>query len=131
MLRALGERGLVLVGGSFLGLSYLAMTVAPGPGTVLVCIFGAGVGIYMMHNTLQVNATQMAPEARGAAVALFAFCLFTGQALGIWLAARVIDAWGVLPVFAAAAIGLPLLALDFRRRLGRRRGQTVGSDPLS
>ncbi len=133
VVRALGERGMVLVGGGFLGLAYLAMTVAPGPGTVLVCIFGAGVGIYMMHNTLQVHATQMAPEARGAAVALFAFFLFTGQALGIWLAARVIDAWGVLPVFAAAGIGLPLLALDFRRRLGRHRGQTpgkTGSDPI-
>jgi YNFM family putative membrane transporter len=117
---ALGERGLVLAGGSFLGVAYLAMTLAPGAGYVLLCIFLAGVGIYMMHNTLQVHATQMAPEARGAAVSLFAACLFISQSLGIWLAARVIDGWGILPVFAAAGIGLPLVALDFRRRLARR-----------
>jgi YNFM family putative membrane transporter len=121
---ALGERGLVLVGGSLLSVAYLSMTVAPGAGFVLVCIFLAGVGIYMMHNTLQVHATQMAPEARGAAVSLFAACLFISQSLGIWLAARVIDRWGIVPVFAAAGIGLPLVALDFRRRLARHRGQT-------
>jgi len=128
---ALGERGLVLVGGSFLGLAYLGMTIAPGAGYVLGCVFCAGVGIYMMHNTLQVHATQMAPEARGAAVSLFALCLFTSQSIGIWLAARAIDAWGIVPVFAAAGIGLPLVALDFRRRLARHRGQTPspGSDP--
>jgi YNFM family putative membrane transporter len=121
---ALGERGLVLAGGTFLGLAYLTMTVAPDPSIVLVCIFFAGIGIYMMHNTLQVHATQMAPEARGAAVSLFALCLFTGQSIGIWLGSRVIDAWSIIPVFAAAGIGLPLVALDFRRRLARLRGQT-------
>jgi len=125
---ALGERGLVLMGGSFLGLAYLTMTIAPGAGLVAVCIFFAGVGIYMMHNTLQVHATQMAPEARGAAVSLFALCLFTGQSIGIWLGARVIDAWSIIPVFAAAGIGLPLVALDFRRRLARRSA-TAASMP--
>jgi hypothetical protein len=30
-----------------------------------------------------------------------------------------VDAWGVRPVFAFAALGLPLLAIVFRRRLAR------------
>ena len=30
-----------------------------------------GLGYYMLHNTLQTNATQMTPEARGTAVAGF------------------------------------------------------------
>ncbi len=75
----------------------------------------------MLHNTLQVHATQMAPEARGGALALFACCLFTGQSAGVWLASHVIDATGALPVFLVAAAGLPLLALDFRRRLAAHR----------
>jgi predicted MFS family arabinose efflux permease len=85
-----------------------------------------GMGVYMLHNTLQVHATQMAPETRGAAVAIFACSLFTGQSLGVWLASQVVDAAGAAPVFAAAAVGLSLLALDFRRRLARR---TVGPRP--
>lgn len=120
---ALGERGMVLAGGGLLGLSYFGMLFAPSAPWVLPCLTGIGIGLYMMHNTLQVNATQMAPDARGAAVALFAFFLFTGQSVGIWLGARAVDAWGVTPVFAVAAIGLPLLALDFRRRLARRAAQ--------
>lgn len=119
----LGERGLVLAGGIFIGLSYLGMLLAPTAYWVLPCLTGIGIGLYMMHNTLQVNATQMAPDARGAAVALFACSLFTGQSSGIWLGARAVDTWGVTPVFAIAAIGLPLLALDFRRRLARRAVQ--------
>ena len=80
-----------------------------------------GAGIYMFHNTLQVHATQMAPEARGGALALFACSLFTGQSAGVWLASHVVDAAGARPVFLAAAAGLFLLALDFRRRLARLR----------
>jgi len=121
---ALGERGLVAAGGTILALGYVGLIVAPAAALVAPSLVAVGIGLYMLHNTLQVHATQMAPEARGAAVALFAFCLFTGQSAGIWLASRVVDAWGVLPVFGAAALGLLLLALDFRRRLARRRAAT-------
>jgi predicted MFS family arabinose efflux permease len=80
-----------------------------------------GAGFYMMHNTLQVHATQMAPEARGAALALFACSLFTGQSVGVWLASHAVDTGGARPVFLVAAVGLVLLALDFRRRLATLR----------
>ena len=78
----------------------------------------------MMHNTLQLHATQMAPESRGAALALFAFCLFTGQSAGVGLSSLVVDARGTVPVFLAAGAGLALLAFFFQRRLGARRSAT-------
>jgi predicted MFS family arabinose efflux permease len=71
----------------------------------------------MLHNTLQVHATQMAPEARGGSLALFACSLFTGQSAGVWLASLAVDTAGARPVFLVAAVGLSLLALDFRRRI--------------
>jgi predicted MFS family arabinose efflux permease len=117
----LGERGLVLAGGICIGIGYIGLALAPGPGVAVASLVALGAGLYMLHNTLQVHATQMAPESRGAAVALFAFCLFTGQSTGIWLASQLVDAVGTRPVFAIAAIGLPLLALEFRRRLAARR----------
>jgi len=49
------------------------------------CLAG-GLGFYMLHNTLQINATQMAPERRGAAVSIFACCFFFGQSVGVCLA---------------------------------------------
>ena len=98
----------------------------PASGWALPCMVVLGAGFYMLHNTLQVHATQMAPEARGAALALFACSLFTGQSVGVWLASSAVDAAGARPVFVAAAVGLLLLALDFRRRLAKPR--SVESD---
>ena len=116
----LGERGLVLGGGVLIGLGFLGLVLAPAPGWAFPCIVALGAGIYMLHNTLQVHATQMAPEARGGALAVFACSLFTGQSAGVWLASHAVDAAGARPVYVIAAAGLSLLALDFRRRLARR-----------
>ena len=117
----LGERGLVLAGGLLLGAGFVALLFIPHGIAAIPCLLAVGAGFYMLHNTLQVNATQMAPEARGAALALFALCLFTGQSAGVWLAGRVADRMGTAPLFLAAAIGLPILAFDFRRRLAYRK----------
>jgi len=117
----LGEKGLVLAGGMCIGIGYMSLALAPGPGVAVASLMTLGAGLYMLHNTLQVHATQMAPESRGAAVALFAFFLFSGQSTGIWLASNLVDAIGTRPVFGISAIGLPLLALEFRRRLATRR----------
>jgi YNFM family putative membrane transporter len=116
----LGERGLALGGGAALALGYLGLVAAPHAAFAIPCMFAVGIGLYMLHNTLQVNATQMAPQARGAAVALFACFLFTGQSLGVWLGSRAVDGLGVRPVFAVAGLALPLLAAEFARRLARR-----------
>jgi YNFM family putative membrane transporter len=113
----LGERGLAAGGGLVLAAGYLSLAFAPVAWASVPGILLIGVGFYMLHNTLQVNATQMAPAARGSAVSLFALCLFTGQSVGVWLAGKVVDAYGTEPVFVAASVGLALLGWDFRRRL--------------
>ena len=77
----------------------------------------AGLGFYMLHNTLQMNATQMAPEARGVAVSLFASFLFIGQTVGSAGLAGVFDRTHGAPIFAGAAVVLPLLAFWFAHKL--------------
>jgi predicted MFS family arabinose efflux permease len=116
----LGERGLATGGGLMLAGGYLWVASAPA---ALACVPGIlmlGMGLYMLHNTLQVNATQMAPASRGSAVSLFALCLFTGQSVGVWIAGRVVDTFGTRPLFITAAFGLALLAYNFRRLLKTR-----------
>jgi len=121
----LGERGLVLGGGTCIVLGLFGLALMPAAGWAPLCIAVLGLGVYMFHNTLQLHATQMAPETRGGALALFACSLFTGQSLGVWLASRVVDAAGAQPVFVIAALGLFVLASDFRRRLARRAGKNA------
>ena len=91
IIRRLGERGMALAGGVGLGLSMAALAWAPqwhwSPAS---CLLG-GLSFYLLHNTLQANATQMQPSMRGTAVSLFASSLFCGQSLGVVVAAWIAD----------------------------------------
>ena len=82
----LGEVGLARGGGWVMLLAIGCVAFAPSAAAVVAACFALGMGFYMLHNTLQTNATQMAPERRGAAVSLFALCYFGGQTVGVALA---------------------------------------------
>lgn len=120
LVRRLGEPGLARVGGLLAAIALAAFALAPNWLVALPAVFAAGLGFYMHHNTLQTNATQMAPDARGSAVALFASSYFLGQAIGVALVGAVVDRIGTVPVMLAAAAGVAVLALDYARRLVRR-----------
>lgn len=115
----LGQRGMVRAGGGLLAAAFLAMALLPPWWAFGPLAAACGMGFYLLHNTMQTHATQMAPHARGAGVAFFAAFLFLGQSAGIGLAGWTIDAAGFRPVFAAAGICLGLLALVFAARLAR------------
>ncbi len=79
-----------------------------------------GFGYYMLHNTLQTNATQMLPQARGTAMAGFSAALYLGQSVGVAAAAPIVDRAGAVPVFVLAAVLWPALAFWVAWRLGKR-----------
>jgi predicted MFS family arabinose efflux permease len=83
-----------------------------------------GLGFYMLHNTLQTRATEMAPRVRGSAVSFFAFCLFLGQASGVAAVGAGVERFGYRPMLLAAGLGILLLSAWFRARLAgvRRTG---------
>jgi len=124
LIRRFGERGLALLGVCLLALSALLVAYSPyWPPTVAASFFG-GFGFFMFHNTMQANATQMAPGARGTAVSLFAAALFMGQSLGALLAANLIDRIGSTAVIALGGGVVLLLGVFFARAL-RRRAQLL------
>jgi len=75
----------------------------------------------MLHNTLQTNATQMTPQARGTAVAIFSSAIFIGQTIGVFIGSLLIDRIGAAPLFMASAVALPILALWFAAQLRQYR----------
>lgn len=105
----LGQHGLVLLGGGLLGISALALAYIPHWGPAIPASLVGGFGFFMFHNVMQANATQMAPEARGTAVSLFASFLFLGQSLGVVLAAALI---GRLGSSAVVALGGGVMAVE-------------------
>jgi predicted MFS family arabinose efflux permease len=118
-LRRFGEIGLATLGGAALSAGYAVLALSPSLALTALGLAAIGAGFYMFHTTVQTKVTQVAPEQRGSAVALFATFLFMGQASGVWLGSRLVDAAGLAPVFAASAVGLAVLAVAFRRRLVR------------
>jgi predicted MFS family arabinose efflux permease len=113
LVRRLGEARLAAGGGLVILLSL--GTIALGHTTAIAAFASlcAGLGFYMLHNTLQVNATQMAPAQRGSSVALFAACLFMGQSTGVALAGHAAERIGTGPVILGCATGVLALALVF------------------
>jgi len=115
-----GERRMVWWGGMGMGAAFAVLYASPvawsaGPASLLL-----GFSTYLFHNTLQTNATQMVPAVRGTSVALFAFCLFTGQAVGVSWAGEVFDRFGAAPLLLVPALALPLAGWAFARALRRR-----------
>jgi predicted MFS family arabinose efflux permease len=111
----LGQKGLAWWGGGLIagGMGLLALADWPVL-AVLGCTL-SGLGFYMMHNTLQMQATQMAPQAQSMAITLFACTLFFGQTVGVSLMARLLDANGLAEALLVAAAGIVVLCMVIAR----------------
>jgi predicted MFS family arabinose efflux permease len=123
LVRRLGEAGLAIGGAILIAVCFSTIALGSSPiVAALGCLFG-GLGFYMLHNTLQVNATQMAPEQRGSSIALFAACLFIGQSAGVTLGGYTAERVGTGAVIAGA--GVMLLVLGVLFGVARRRHRTI------
>lgn len=111
--RRFGEVGLAATGGGLLAGAWLLLAFEESWVWTPIVTYLVGLGYYTLHNTLQTNATQMAPSVRGTAVSLFASAFFIGQSLGVWVAAHVLDAVGDRALFVAAACLTPILSSIF------------------
>jgi MFS transporter, YNFM family, putative membrane transport protein len=125
LLRRLGQIKIAILGSLILAAAYVAVALTPIWWLMPAATTAIGLGFYMLHNTLQTNATLMTPQARGTAVALFSSSLYIGQLAGVSAGAPIVDRYGAMPLFLIAAAALPALALWFGYEL-KRYQQTVG-----
>ena len=120
----LGEAGLARGGAILMSTGIVLLAVAPTSLPIawfaLPALFLAGLGFYMLHNTLQINATQMAPDARGTSVACFASCFFLGQSVGVAIGGFAVDRLSTTPVMVAGAAALLVVGLAFSIMRARR-----------
>lgn len=120
LVRRLGERALVRWGSVLMALALLTLAHGPAWGWAIPACTLLGTGFYMMHNTLQLNATQMAPQRRGAAVAAFAACFFLGQSSGVGLAGLLVGPLGTGALLTVGGLALLGVAWQFNRQRDRR-----------
>ncbi len=114
LVQRLGPAKMSVLGGALMALAWLAFALPLPWWTGLAFFIAQGFGFFLMHGTFQVQATELAPEARGSAVALFACALFLGHALGPLLFAGIFTLLGSKPlafvVFAGSIVTLGWLA---------------------
>ncbi|MDI1340773.1 MFS transporter [Polaromonas sp.] len=120
MIHRFGQQKLVLLGGLLVGLCALVLAFTPHWLPAVPASLLAGFGFFMFHNTMQANATQMAPGARGTAVSLFASFLFLGQSVGVVVAAGLISRIGTGAVVALGGAVMAAEGVFFAWALRRR-----------
>ncbi len=126
-IRRLGERGMVQVGSALFGVSFVCIALAPDWTLAIVASFLSGFGFFMFHNTLQVLATQMYPAQRATCMSLFAGTLFTGQSIGVVLAASLVAGWGTTWVICVGALLVLLMGQCIPALLKRTQNRGASS----
>jgi predicted MFS family arabinose efflux permease len=111
------------VGGALGAVLYAAIVLVPHWALTIPCTIGLGVAFYMVHNTIQAKATEVAPDARGAAVALYASAWGSGQALGAAAMGIAVAAFDYAPMIAAFGMGFAVLGFWLRSNLWRLSGK--------
>lgn len=101
--RRLGTARMLLAGGSFCALALLALGAATHWQADAAALALLGLGFYMLHNTFQTLVTEVAPTARGSAVALHTCSFFCGQALGVVFFGQAMQGFGQSGAFVICA----------------------------
>ncbi len=104
----LGERRMILAGGTLITLAIVCMTLPPLPFFPLAMLLG-GFGFITMHTTFQTRATEISPSARATGVAIFAFSLFLGGSIGSFVVAQSFELFGFNPTL----YGLIVVTISF------------------
>ncbi len=119
LLRTFGETWMMRIGGIIMGLT-VAFIGLRAPWPVDVVDFAVlGLGFYMLHAVIQIYASELAPAARGSAMALHSFFYFLGQAAGPVIYKIGFGVTGASPVIIAAGAVLivnGLIAAHYLRR---------------
>ena len=110
LLPLLGERQMMRFGGAALGFCLLLIAARLAWPFEFMNFALLGFGFYCLHAVVQIYASELAPTARGSAMALHSFFFFLGQAIG--------------PIVYGAGlstIGLNPVLCDWRRGTDRGR----------
>ena len=114
LLRTIGPLRM-LWGGGAASAGGLAITgLAPSAAVLIGAFLLLGFGFFMMHNSIQTRVTEVAPAARGSAVALHAFFFFLGHAIGPVFYGPAMAAMGAGAAILVGAAGIAGLAVVLR-----------------
>jgi predicted MFS family arabinose efflux permease len=119
------DRGLMVGGGAIAAVCLLLIPLHPPWPVLAVNFLVMGVAFFMLHGSIQVYATELAPVARGSAMALHSSSFFLGMATGPLFYGFGFTHLGMALTFIIAAVGI--VGVGVGAALGLR--QSRGSQP--
>lgn len=114
-----GQFNMIRLGGALSAAGFILAALSPTWPLEAAAFVVLGFGFYMIHNSLQTQATELVPDARGAAVSLHAFSFFIGQATGPPLYAAGITLFGPVATLVAAGLAVAVMAIVLASTLSR------------
>lgn len=119
LLPRLGETRMMRFGGMAMGFCLIVIAAnLPWPAEFANFIL-LGFGFYMLHAVIQIYASELAPAARGSAMALHSFFFFLGQAAGPIVYGLGLRTVGIVPVLIFGAGVLAAVGMVCARKLRR------------
>lgn len=111
----IGPARMSVIGGLVAGCA-LALFAVPMPWMQVALLFTVfGFFFFMLHNSLQAQAIDLAPAARGTAIGLYAFSMFIAQGLGPTVIAPTLTVLPVAAVVVALGAVIVIVGLLARR----------------
>lgn len=111
LVERIGPRQMMRFGGLAMAAAYFAFAL-PAPWWSAVGIFLLmGFGFFLLHGTFQAQATELAPTARGSAMALFACFFFMGHATGPLAMGALLNLVGTQQALVVFGIGIGVLGV--------------------
>jgi predicted MFS family arabinose efflux permease len=123
----LGVGGMMIAGGSLVGLQLAVVAFGPGWKFQALSLLLMGWGFYMIHGCLQVFASELSAEARATALSLHSFFFFMGQTVGPIAYGFGIQNVGKTPTLLTAAAVMVALGIACARLLKPARPADAGT----
>ena len=82
LLRLLGQKWVMIGGGLLMAIGIAALAFRPAWQVQCAMFAVMGLGFYMLHASIQVFVTELAPATRSSAIAFHTFSIFVGQSIG-------------------------------------------------
>lgn len=105
------RRQMIVAGMCVVGSQLMLLSLVPPWPVQSLAFLVLGIGFYQLHALIQLAVTELAPSARGTAMALHSACYFLGMGVGPILYGIGFLKLGIVPTLAISAVMLVLLGL--------------------
>jgi predicted MFS family arabinose efflux permease len=125
ILRFAKRPAMMAAGGGIAAVALATVGLDVSWATQMASMVGLGFGFFLLHNSVQTEVTELAPNARASAFSLHAFSFFMGQAIGPIAYGAALPIVGATTSCAGGAVILAVTGVAASKLLGSPLGRSA------